>query len=115
LKFPEFWQAYEDLARKYGFLTSTRGPQLYVWGIPPCVLNPFPLAPVMLDDPDEVARAREFQQEFKRDFLAQGGNPYCMGANWPKEVLSNQGSTYDLIRKLKQTLDPNNILNPGHI
>ena len=115
LKFPEFWQIYENLARKYGFLTSTRGPQLYAWGIPPCVLNPFPLSPVMINDPDEVARARKFQQEFQRNFLEQGGNPYCMGANWPKEVLSNQGSTYELIRKLKQTLDPNNILNPGQI
>jgi len=115
LKFPEFWQMYEDLARKYGFLTPTRGPLLLVFGIPPCVLNPFPFTIFFVDDPDEIARVKEFYQELQHNFLKQGGNPYCFGAYWPREVLTNQGSNYELILKLKEKLDPNNILNPGQI
>jgi len=115
LKFPEFWQMYEDLARKYGFLTSTRGPRLFCFGVPPCVLDPFPMMVFFVDDPDEVARVKKFYEELQHNFLKQGGNPYCFGAYWPKDVLTNQGSTYELIRKIKETLDPNNILNPGYI
>lgn len=115
LRFPDFWQLLEDLARKYGFLNAERGPQLYCWGVPPCALNPFPIVPFVMDDPDERMRSNKFYQDLQYHLLKQGGNPYCIGAIWPKEALVNQGAAYDLIRKLKETLDPNNILNPGHI
>jgi glycolate oxidase len=115
LKFPDFWDLYENLANKYRLSTPERGPILYCWGIPPCALNPFPVIPFRRSDPEEVSRAKGFYEELLSNFLKQGGNPYCIGAAWPKEVLSNQGSAYDLVRKLKETLDPNNILNPGQI
>ena len=115
LKFPDFWDMYEDLAKKYGLLTAERGPQLFCFGIPPCALNPFPVLPFAVNDPDEVARGRQFYRELQKNFLRQGGNPYCIGAVWPKEVLGNQGAAYELIKKLKEVLDPNNILNPGQI
>ena len=115
MKFPEFWDTYEDLARKYGLLTQERGPQLFCFGIQPCVLNPFPVLPFAVNNPEEVTRGREFQRELQNIFLKQGGNPYCIGAAWPKEVLTNQGGAYELTKKLKEMLDPNHILNPGQI
>jgi FAD/FMN-containing dehydrogenase len=115
LKFPDFWDMYENLARKYGLLTTERGPQLFCFGIPPCVLGPYPVLPFAANDPEEVANGREFYRELQNNFLKQGGNPYCIGAVWSREALTNQGAAYELVKKLKEMLDPNHILNPGQI
>ena len=74
---------------------------------------------VMMDDPDEVTRTKAFLERLAERSLAVDGT--CTGEHGIGEgkkhfmVAEHGQSTIDLMAAIKNTLDPNNIMNPGKI
>jgi D-lactate dehydrogenase (cytochrome) len=75
---------------------------------------------VMIDtnEPGEIARAEEFVRRLNARALAMDGT--CTGEHGigqGKQVFLTQelGNAVGLMRQIKQTLDPHNIMNPGKI
>jgi D-lactate dehydrogenase (cytochrome) len=70
-------------------------------------------------DPDELARARTLSEKIVRRALSLGGTctgEHGVGIGKQKYMLSEHGeAAIDVMRELKQALDPHNILNPGKI
>lgn len=116
LRFNEYWDIFEEITRKYGFLDERRGPYLYGWFFPPAVINPFPTFAYKTEDQAEVERARQAHREISKELLVgHGFVPYQIGSWQPREYLQAMGSTYKLLKKIKKVLDPKDILNPGQI
>jgi hypothetical protein len=69
LRFNEYWDIFEGITRKYGFLDESRGPYLYAWFLPPAVMNPFPTFAYKTEDEAEVERAREAHREMNKELL----------------------------------------------
>ncbi len=70
------------------------------------------------DDPDEVRRGRELNVRLVDRALAMGGT--CSGEHGigrgKREFLSlEHGEGVEMMRSLKQALDPGNIMNPGKV
>jgi glycolate oxidase len=67
------------------------------------------------DDPETRRKAREIWRGWIAHAIkAYGASPYWMGWAWAKNLLPNLRPEYvSFLKKLKNALDPNNILNPG--
>ncbi len=71
------------------------------------------------DDPDVRARAEQFNEEMVRKAIALGGTctgEHGVGIAKRKYLELEYGPTaVQVMRQIKQVLDPNNILNPGKV
>jgi hypothetical protein len=65
-------------------------------------------------DPKIREKARELIPKMMNIMTGIGVTPHYLGrARGPSSVLWKLGEYYELLRTIKRTLDPNNIMNPG--
>jgi FAD/FMN-containing dehydrogenase len=79
------------------------------------MLNPYPTFRYRPEVPDEVLRMRKAYNETQEGLARMGVLPYTFGAFLPKDFMANLGPSYNLMKSIKQLVDPNNILNPGQL
>lgn len=70
------------------------------------------------DSPDDIATAEQLHETMARRAIGMDGT--CTGEHgigWGKRALLREelGEAVDIMRSLKSTLDPNNLMNPGKI
>lgn len=63
-------------------------------------------------DPENWNRARQAMEFFQENAWKYGWTPYRWGTEW-SEYLKTMHPYHDVLKKLKETLDPNNIMSPG--
>jgi FAD/FMN-containing dehydrogenase len=63
-------------------------------------------------DPENWADAKEAMHMFQERGWKNGWTPYRWGTEW-NSYLKTIHPYYDILKKLKKTLDPNNIMSPG--
>lgn len=71
-----------------------------------------------LTNPQEIARAKELNEHVVEFALSQGGTctgEHGVGVGKAKYQQREHGLAYTWMKQIKQTFDPNNILNPGKI
>ncbi|MEZ0481105.1 FAD-binding oxidoreductase [Planococcus sp. SSTMD024] len=69
-----------------------------------------------MEDPDEVARAQEFNGRIVEYALERGGTctgEHGVGLGKQKYQQQEHGAALDVMEKIKRALDPHNLLNPG--
>jgi len=72
----------------------------------------FPYNP---DEPAEKARAEEVQGAASRLLIDKGAFFYRVYGSWTELVYGRTGNLHKTLGRIKKTLDPNNILNPGKL
>lgn len=73
---------------------------------------------VMMDDPDEVARAEEFIERLNLRAIAMEGTctgEHGIGQGKRRFIRLEHGAGADIMMSLKQAIDPDNIMNPGKV
>jgi D-lactate dehydrogenase (cytochrome) len=74
---------------------------------------------VFMDDPDEVARAEAFMHRLVERAIAMEGTctgEHGIGQGKMKYLAAEHGTpALDMMRLLKRSIDPHNIMNPGKI
>jgi len=73
---------------------------------------------VMMDDPDEVARAEEFIERLNLRAIAMEGTctgEHGIGQGKRRFVRLEHGAGADVMMSLKKAMDPDNIMNPGKV
>ena len=69
-----------------------------------------------MDNPEEVAKAQEFNERIALYALERGGTctgEHGVGIGKKKYQQQEHGAALDVMAKIKAALDPNNLLNPG--
>ncbi|MBD8014203.1 FAD-binding oxidoreductase [Planococcus wigleyi] len=69
-----------------------------------------------MDNPEEVAKAQEFNERIVLYALERGGTctgEHGVGIGKKKYQQQEHGAALDVMAKIKAALDPNNLLNPG--
>jgi len=75
--------------------------------------------PIVLFDPkspEEFKTVETLDTEMTEQFLSMGGIPYrpSLAVHAPM-AMSKSFGYYNLLKKIKQTLDPNGIMHPGRL
>ena len=115
LRFPDYWDYFEEVVDKYGFHDERRGPNMFIFPLDAAMLNPYPTFGYRPEVPDEVLRMRKAYTEIQEGLARMGVLLYTFGAYLPKGFMSNLGPSYELMKSIKRLLDPNNILNPSQL
>ena len=71
-----------------------------------------------LEDPDEVAKAKEMNERLIHRALAMGGTctgEHGIGSGKLDFLIAEHGEAVSVMRTIKMALDPDNIMNPGKI
>lgn len=114
-KFPQVYDIYETLTKEYGFWNEEYLPTWYSFH---CrnTMNPYPLLAISNPKiPEQLERIRTWWNLLNTEFTKIGCCQYLMGDALPPIVFENLGPLYDFMKKIKHTLDPNNIMNPQMI
>jgi hypothetical protein len=64
-------------------------------------------------DPDELARLKKWWKELNIKLCAAGCVQYDLGDSFPAQNYKVLGPQWDLVRRIKKTIDPNGIMNPS--
>ncbi|MFH1489507.1 MAG: FAD-binding oxidoreductase [Pseudomonadota bacterium] len=115
LKFPEYWDYFEEVVDKYGFHDRRRGAGMLVFPLDAAMLNPYPTFCYRPEVPEEVVRMRKAYDEMQEGLAKMGVLPYTFGAYLPRDFMKNLGPSYELMKSIKRLMDPNNILNPSQL
>lgn len=70
------------------------------------------------NDPEEIRRANEFNDRLIERALALGGTctgEHGIGLGKREHLLSEHGDAVEIMARIKQSLDPKNLMNPGKI
>jgi len=78
-------------------------------------MNPYPQIVAIPTNKEEIEKFRNFWLEFNLELTNKGCCHYALGPSYPRESFENLGKGYDLLKQIKKTLDPNNVMNPGTI
>jgi FAD/FMN-containing dehydrogenase len=113
VKFHVFYDAFEETLREFGKWDKTGG--IFMWSHPPGVIAIYGGWFYDAFDPEEIEINRRMWDSINNKMAAAGANPYCIGQNFPEACKTNQGPAYDLMKKIKKSLDPRDILNPGQL
>jgi len=73
---------------------------------------------VMMDDPDEVARAEEFIERLNMRAIAMEGTctgEHGIGQGKRRFLRLEHGAGADIMASIKRAIDPSNIMNPGKV
>lgn len=71
-----------------------------------------------LDDPEEINKANDFTERIVQYALDRGGTctgEHGVGVGKVKYQRREHGKAYDMMRKIKNAIDPDNLFNPGKI
>ncbi len=63
-------------------------------------------------DKEEEARVKEAHRDLSRRLFKTGAVPFKLSGYW-KEAIEDMDDYMSMLRLLKKTIDPNNIMNPG--
>ncbi|MBM3119347.1 MAG: FAD-binding oxidoreductase [Chloroflexi bacterium] len=110
-KFPAFIKKLEEVATKYSvfYASTTR-----LIGSGHCMMFSFSFS-FNRANPDEMARAKEALDECSRFALEEGGVLWKADLYEQKLLMEKMDpNTLNLMKKVKQLLDPNGIMNPGN-
>ncbi len=110
-KVPEAWRKGEEIAHKYGFYFSCAN-QVLAFGHE--VMFGFNYS-FNRADPEEVERVGEAMKETNDLVLSLEGIPWKADFYAQQRILAKMfPETYRLIQKIRKTLDPAGIMNPGN-
>ncbi|MEP0941808.1 MAG: FAD-linked oxidase C-terminal domain-containing protein, partial [Rhizobiaceae bacterium] len=73
---------------------------------------------VMMDDPDEVARAEEMIERLNMRTIAMEGTctgEHGIGQGKRRFLQLEHGTGVDVMAAIKRSIDPDNIMNPGKV
>lgn len=110
-KFPLFTKKLEEVATKYNvfYASTTR-----LIGAGHCMMFSFSFS-FNRANPDEMARAKKALDECSRFALEEGGVLWKADLDEQKMLMERMDpNTLNLMKKIKQLLDPNGIMNPGN-
>ncbi len=112
-KFPEIYDIWEDVTRKYNFWDGEHCPAWFSFhGRNTC--NPYPmLAKANPTDPHELEQMKLWWDELNIKLCAAGCVQYNLGDAFPDQNYEVLGEQWNLTRKIKKFLDPNMIMNPS--
>lgn len=105
---PKYVKAWREIVKKHGFLKSTFG----AWAFPRGWTI---YAHFLYSELTEYEKLMAVSNEINDKFFEMGLVPYGVGGpEGPQPYIRERwGAYYELIRKIKRCLDPNNILQPG--
>jgi glycolate oxidase len=109
LKFPEIYDTWEQSCRDYGFWNAEHVPAWFSFH-DRNTIDPYPLLGITY--PEERDRLWKFSQDFNTRITRLGCTQYLMGDTLPPIVYEKLGPLYDLMKRMKQFMDPKNIMNP---
>jgi len=113
----DFWDVWEKIVfekhkwpreRSFGFGWVSRGGGCVGW---------WPITMYRDDDPEDKQKAIDIAFEVLPEWVKMGCNPYDGGGktfNY-KVYWQKLGPYYELMKRIKKMIDPNNIMNPGII
>ena len=110
-KFPAFINKLEEVATKYNvfYASTTR-----LIGSGHCMMFSFSFS-FNRANPDEMARTKNALDEASRFALEEGGVLWKADLDEQKMLMEKMDpNTLNLMKKIKQLLDPNGIMNPGN-
>jgi len=110
-KFPAFIKKLDEVAKKYNvfYASTTR-----LIGSGHCMMFSFSFS-FNRANPDEMARAKEALDECSKFALEEGGVLWKADLDEQKMLMEKMNpNTLNLMKKIKQLLDPNGIMNPGN-
>ena len=110
-KFPAFIKKLEEVAKKYNVFYSSATRLI---GSGHCMMFSFSFS-FNRANPDEMARAKEALDECSKFALEEGGVLWKADLDEQKMLMQKMDpNTLNLMKKIKQVLDPNGIMNPGN-
>lgn len=113
-KVPSYWNLFKQLAGDYGIDTNCLG--LYIQPRQRCrVCHVEFHIPYDPDNPNEIGAIKAFHKKAATAVMNAGAFFYRPYYDWADMIYSRAGYTHETIRKIKNILDPNRILNPGKI
>jgi glycolate oxidase len=110
-KFPAFIKKLDEVAAKYNvfYASTTR-----LIDVGHCMMFSFSFS-FNRANPDEMARAKKALDECSRFALEEGGVLWKADLDEQKLLMERMDpNTLNLMKKIKQLLDPNGIMNPGN-
>jgi FAD/FMN-containing dehydrogenase len=110
-KFPAFMRKLEEVAKKYNVFYSSATRLI---GPGHCMMFSFSFS-FNRANPDEMVRAKEALDECSKFALEEGGVLWKADLDEQKMLMEKMDpNTLNLMKKVKQLLDPNGIMNPGN-
>jgi len=109
-RIPEALRAIQDISARHGLLVATYG-HIGGGGLHPGIL-------IDGHDPDEIKRALQVADDIHHLALRMGGTvtgEHGVGAARAPYMAEEHGPALDVMRRIKQALDPKGIMNPGVI
>lgn len=105
---PKYVEAWREIVKKHGFTKTTFG----AWAFPRGWTI---YAHFLYSELTEYEKLITISNEINKKFFEMGLVPYGIGGSEGLQpyIRESWGLYYDLIRKIKRCLDPNNILQPG--
>lgn len=112
LKFPEVYDTWEQSCRDWGFWDGEHIPAWFSFH-DRNTMSPYPLLGISHpEDEEELERIWQFLQDFNTRITKLGCPQYLVGDALPPIVFENLGPLYDLMKRVKRFMDPQNIMNP---
>jgi glycolate oxidase len=99
---------FQKISKKYGITVATFGHTGDGNLHPVMIINP--------DDPEEWRKVKLVEKEFMGVLLKKGGTisaEHGIGMSKIPFARTSLGTSLDIMKNIKEVLDPNNILNPG--
>jgi hypothetical protein len=111
---PEFLKVVQDTASGCGYPLSDIG--LYLqpkqWGKAFHMEVSFPYSP---EDTAEKEMVKTVHKQVSEALVSKGAFFYRIYGPWTDMVYSRTGTLHETLKRIKRTLDPNGILNPGKL
>ena len=112
-KFPEIYDVFEQSCRKHDIWNEKYIPSWFSFH---CrnAMNPYPTLGITNPmDKAEVGKIKAWWDDFNGQLAVLGCPQYLMGDAFPIAAFERLGPAYDLMKKIKGLLDPNDIMNPS--
>jgi FAD/FMN-containing dehydrogenase len=109
---PRLIDKFHEIASKYELKENGFNWIISALGVDHCFTSGW--LTIYMEDPSKNDIIEEVWDELRQLELDLGGVPYWTGKLWEPYVLERVNPTfYNLLKKLKHTLDPDNLINPN--